>query len=271
MSDKALSIAIMSGKGGVGKSSLSLNLGYALAMAGHSPLLMDCDLGLANLDVLLGITPEGNLQDVLEKRSAISQVLYPVDPALPGFDILPSASGVSTLMELDAPTRDALMADLEPHLARYAFVLLDLGAGIHATVQSFASMASVHLVVLTPEPTSLTDAYALIKVLSSRQGIKDFLVLINQVESPAEERAPFDRLAAACDHFLGFTPVLLGSIRHDPAMPESIRRQKPLLQFAPESKASQDILKVAQNLLRIKSASMSAFANAPILKPMKKI
>ena len=197
-----LSVAVMSGKGGVGKSNLALNLGYALSRGGFPLLLMDCDLGLANLDVLLGITPEGNLQDVLLRDAPVTDVIHPLSDRGRGvFDILPAASGVPELAEMDADMRDMLLRRLEPALEQYDMVLLDLGAGIHGTVQSFAAMAAVRLVVMTPEPTSLTDSYALIKVLHTRLGVKDFLVVINEVENSNEEERCFQRLSMACEHF----------------------------------------------------------------------
>ena len=263
-----LSVAVMSGKGGVGKSNLALNLGYALSRGGFPLLLMDCDLGLANLDVLLGITPEGNLQDVLLRDAPVTDVIHPLSDRGRGvFDILPAASGVPELAEMDADMRDMLLRRLEPALEQYDMVLLDLGAGIHGTVQSFAAMAAVRLVVMTPEPTSLTDSYALIKVLHTRLGVKDFLVVINEVENSNEEERCFQRLSMACEHFLGFTPVLLGSVRSDPKMPEAVRRQRPLLDLYPNSPAAHDILTLAQRLLKVRASMLETLRARPVLRP----
>lgn len=269
MINTTLSVAVMSGKGGVGKSNLALNLGYALSRGGFPLLLMDCDLGLANLDVLLGITPEGNLHDVILSDTPAGDVIHPISELGKGhFDILPAASGVPELAEMNADMRDLLLRRLEPELAKYSMVLLDLGAGIHSTVQSFAAMAAARLMVMTPEPTSLTDSYALMKVLHAKQGISDFLVVINEVESEAEEKTTFQRLTMACEHFLGFTPTLLGSVRRDPKMPEAVRRQTPLLKLFPNSPASQDILKIAQGLLRLRSNMEAELRAKPVLRPL---
>ena len=268
MKEATLSVAVMSGKGGVGKSNLALNLGYALSRGGFPLLLMDCDLGLANLDVLLGITPEGNLQDLILRDTAAADILHPLDEKGRGvFDILPAASGVPELAEMNTDMRDLLLRRLEPVLEQYSMVLLDLGAGIHSTVQTFASMAAVRLIVMTPEPTSLTDSYALMKVLNNRLGIKDFLVIVNEVENNRDEDC-FQRLSAACERFLGFRPVLLGSVHSDPNMQEAVRRQTPLLQLFPGSPASRDILGLAQALLRIRTSMTETLKMRPVLLPL---
>lgn len=247
-----MSLAIMSGKGGVGKSNLSLNLGYSLAQKNHALLLMDCDLGLANLDVLLGITPEQNLQDVLLSGADVKNAIISLEKnTKEAFDILPAASGVPELTDMYSDMRDLLIKRINPSLRGYDIILMDLGAGIHGTVQSFAAMAAIRIIVLTPEPTALTDAYALIKVLSQDLGVRDFLVVVNDVASRKEEEITFKRLEMACQKFLNINPVLLGGVRHDVKLQESVLRQKPLLELFPESNAAQDIGTLADRILKI--------------------
>ncbi|MDE5681814.1 MAG: MinD/ParA family protein [Mailhella sp.] len=247
-----MSLAIMSGKGGVGKSNLSLNLGYSLAQKNHALLLMDCDLGLANLDVLLGITPEQNLQDVLLSGADVKNAIISLEKnTKEAFDILPAASGVPELTDMNNDMRDLLIKRINPSLRGYDIILMDLGAGIHGTVQSFAAMAAIRIIVLTPEPTALTDAYALIKVLSQDLGVRDFLVVVNDVASRKEEEITFKRLEMACQKFLNINPVLLGGVRHDVKLQESVLRQKPLLELFPESNAAQDIGTLAERILKI--------------------
>ena len=159
--NKTLSLAIMSGKGGVGKTNLSLNLSYALNAGGNSLLLMDCDLGLANLDVLLGISPETNMQDLLTSGAKPSDIVIPIEKGKK-FDILPAASGVPELVEMDDDMQELLFSKITKLVGGYQYLVLDLGAGINGTVMSFASMTQMRIVVITPEPTSLTDSYALI-------------------------------------------------------------------------------------------------------------
>lgn len=247
-----MSVAIMSGKGGVGKTNFALNLGYSLAQKGYAMLLMDCDLGLANLDVLLGITPDQNLQDVLLSGADVKNAIVSLEKDTPkAFDILPAASGVPELTDMNNDMRDLLIKRINPALSDYQFILMDLGAGIHGTVQSFAAMAAVRVIVLTPEPTALTDAYALIKVLSQDLNVKDFLIVVNDVANQKEEEATFKRLEMACQKFLFVNPVLLGSVRHDLKLQEAVLRQKPLVELYPESPAAKDIEIISERLLKV--------------------
>lgn len=262
--NSTLSVAVLSGKGGVGKTNVSLNLACALYQAGFKALLMDCDLGLANLDVLLGITPEGNLQNALLGEAELSEVLYPVEPK--GFDVLPAASGVPELTEMNPDMRELLLQRLEPVLGNYDYIFMDLGAGISETVQTFAAMAAARIVIITPEPTSLTDSYALIKVLNNRFGMRDFMVLVNQAASPKEAQASFEKLDGACRHFLHLEPVLLGHVRNDNKFPEAVCRQQPLLRFAPGCPAAQDLQSLAARLQRVRLGMADWLAARKVLQ-----
>ena len=261
--NRTVSLAVMSGKGGVGKTNLALNLGYAFYEAGHHGMLMDCDLGLANLDVLLGLSPEHNLQDLLREGVDTTQVLAAVEQ---GLDILPAASGVPELVEMDEDLQEVLFQKLLALVGRYDFLLLDLGAGISKTVLAFAAISQVRLVVVTPEPTSLTDSYALIKVLKNQYGVKDFLVVVNMAEDAAEGKQTFARLEAACSNFLGLTPRYLGAVRQDPALIEAVRSQTPLLKHAPECAASKDVRTLARKILTYRAENMQSISQRPVLK-----
>lgn len=262
--NSTLSVAVLSGKGGVGKTNVSLNLACALYQQGFRALLLDCDLGLANLDVLLGITPEGNLQNALLGEAELSEVLYPVEPK--GFDVLPAASGVPELTEMNPDMRELLLQRLEPVLGHYDYIFMDLGAGISETVQTFAAMAAARIVIITPEPTSLTDSYALIKVLHNRFGMRDFMVLVNQAASPKEAQASFEKLQGACRHFLHLEPVLLGHVRQDNALPQAVCRQQPLMRFAPGCPAAQDLQSLAARLQRVRLGMADWLAARKILQ-----
>lgn len=263
--NKTLSLAIMSGKGGVGKTNLSLNLSYALNAGGNSILLMDCDLGLANLDVLLGISPESNLQDLLISGKKPSDVVIPIEPGRK-LDILPAASGVPELVEMDEDMQGMLFQKLTDLVGKYQFLVLDLGAGINGTVISFASMTQLRLVVVTPEPTSLTDSYALIKVLTTKHGVKDFHIIVNQATSESEAKETFDRLNMACQKFLEISLKSLGFVRHDPNVIEAVRRQTPFIKFAPKSKASRDIFNIAIKIQKIRTDNIFSIAETPVMK-----
>ncbi len=259
----SLSVAILSGKGGVGKTNLALNMSYALFRAGHRVLLMDFDVGLANVDVLLGLSPEKNLQDLFRPEVGAAEVMVAVEQG--GFDFLPAASGVPELLEMDDDMREILFQKLNASFGDYDYLMLDLGAGISQTVLSVAVMSHLRVLVVTPEPTSLTDSYAVIKVLHTQYGVTDFHILVNQVDSPGDIKATFNRLAAACQHFLGFSPELLGGVRSDPALPDAVRRQIPLLRHAPRSPAAQDVLGCAVKLHRVRQARQEALADMPLL------
>jgi flagellar biosynthesis protein FlhG len=244
--NRTMSVSVLSGKGGVGKTSIALNLSYALHGLGRSLMIMDCDLGLANLDVMLGISPERNLQDLLSPGVEADAIRFPLEQG--GLDLLPAASGVPELVEMDEDVRAHLLQKLNSLFRQYDYLVLDLGAGISSTVLSFAVMSRTRIIVLTPEPTSLTDSYAMIKVLATRHGIKDFLLVVNQAAGPEEAQQTYLRISNAAEKFLGIKPVLLGHVRQDPMVNESIRRQVPLLKLAPRAKASQDILTIARRV-----------------------
>ena len=246
-----MSIAVVSGKGGVGKTNIALNLAYALYRAKQRVLLMDCDLGLANLDVLLGIAPKTSLEQVMLGEASFEDAIVGIEPG--GFSLLPASSGVEALSDETASLRSPFLRQLNAVAKTYDYLILDVGAGITDAVQTFASKAALRLVVVTPEPTSITDAYALIKVLTAQHGIMDFHVLVNQAETPKEEKWAFGRLAGACEKFLGITLQHLGCIRHDPAMIQAVRRQEPLLKFSPSSPAGKDLVATAVRLHKIRN------------------
>lgn len=248
---KTLSFSILSGKGGVGKSNLALNICYALHMMGKRTLLIDCDMGLANMDVLLGIAPHMHIQDILLSNSDPSEVLVRVGTE-PGFDLIPANSGMAEFAELDTGARSILREKINPLAENYDFVCMDLGAGISSMALGFAAMTTMRLVIITPEPTSLTDSYAMMKVLTSKHDVREFFIIVNQVESEPEARQTYNRLAAVCQRFLGFAPTYLGSVRTDRTIVDAVRKQKPLMQLAPMSPAATDCMAAAKFLQRMR-------------------
>lgn len=263
--NKTLSIAVASGKGGVGKTNLALNLGFALHELGQTLVLLDADLGLANLDVLLGLSPEKNLQDLLGDATA-ENVVVPL--AKEGFVFLPSASGVAELVELDEDVRALLLGKLDALFRQYDFLLLDLGAGISPTVLSFAAMPQERIVVITPEPTSLTDSYALIKVLCTQYQVRNFQIIVNMAESDKEAKSAFNRLAQACERFLTLPISLLGVVHRDPMVTESVRHQVPFMKFAPTCQAAQDIREIAKKIMERRIKLRDLISRTPILKSL---
>ncbi|MFH1913991.1 MAG: MinD/ParA family protein [Pseudomonadota bacterium] len=261
--NNTLSLSVMSGKGGVGKTNIILNLGYALNREHMKVMLMDCDLGLANLDVLLGISPERNLHDLLQTGVDAEDVLVCIEE---GFDMLPATSGIPELVEMDEDLQDILFRKLINLAGEYDYLMLDLGAGISNTVLSFATLPQLRIVVVTPEPTSLTDSYAMIKVLATQRGVKDFLVIVNQATSSAEAAQTFERLSAACLNFLSIELRNLGFIHQDRTMVEAVRRQTPLMKFAPNSPAAKDISAIAKKIIRYREDNRERISGRPILK-----
>lgn len=240
-------LAIASGKGGVGKTWFSITLAHALANRGYQTLLFDGDLGLANLDIQLGLMPQQDLSSVITGRLTLNQVV--IKYADGGFDVIAGRSGSGSLANVTASRIQRISDDLALLASRYDNVLIDLGAGVERTVRQLVHNASTCIVVLTDEPTSLTDAYAFIKVIHTERPEIDVQVVTNIVNSTHEGERTYNTLLKACQGFLKISPPLLGIIRRDSKVPETIRRQAPLLTRFPNTEAAVDVEKIAQRLL----------------------
>jgi flagellar biosynthesis protein FlhG len=233
--------AVTSGKGGVGKTFVAANLAAALARAGRRVLVLDADLGLANLDVVLNLYPKITLHDVFTGKSTLADAIL---PAPGGFSVLLAGSGMVEYSRMTPEVREQLqrvVAEVEP---RYDHVLLDTGAGISDVVLYTVSLAGEVLVVATPEPTSLTDAYATIKVLATTQGRRRIQLLVNQARKFGEGRAVRQQLQQVVDRYVNpglDSPVrldLLGEIPSDPAVREAVQRRQLLLATMPGAPAA---------------------------------
>ncbi|MBK1668261.1 cobyrinic acid a,c-diamide synthase [Rhodovibrio sodomensis] len=240
-------IAVASGKGGVGKTWLAITLTQALSTAGQKALLFDGDLGLANVDVQLGLNPAADLSRALAGQESLDDVLLPVEAT--GFHVAAGRSGSGGLAALSAGQLDGLGRSVVRLAGTYDRVVMDLGAGIDATVRTLASYAGVSLVVTTDEPTALTDAYAYIKVIRQHRPDADLRVVVNMAASQREGERTHTTLRKACESFLGFNPPLAGVIRRDTRVREAIRAQKPLLTRSPNCQAAVDVTRLAQQLL----------------------
>jgi flagellar biosynthesis protein FlhG len=246
-SDRPHFITIASGKGGVGKTWLAISLSHALLKTGRRVLLVDADLGLANVDVQLGLTPRVDLGTLLTNRITIASAITRHDPS--GLDILAGRSGSGLLADLSTENVERLLEQLRTETGNYDIVLIDLNAGIDRTVRRIASWSNLLLVVATDEPTSLTDAYAVLKIQNRDDPSGDIRILINQAASALAGQQTYMTLRRACMAFLHWEPPLAGVVRLDAKVRDAIRRQTPLLLRHPSTIAAQDVEAVAKNCL----------------------
>ncbi len=236
-------IAVASGKGGVGKTWCSITLSHALAKMGKSVLLFDGDLGLANVDVQLGLMPKRDLNDVIRGRLSLEKVIQPYEEG--EFDIIAGRSGQASLSALPSQRLAFLRDQLIEVADQYDVVIIDLGAGVDRTVRMLSAAAARTFLVTTDEPTSLTDAYAFIKLGSAAGMSKKVSIIVNMASSVSEGEKTYRTLLKACENFLRLSPPIAGIIRQDPRVKESIRHQTPILIRSPNSEAAEDAEKVA--------------------------
>lgn len=241
-----LVLSVTSGKGGVGKTNISVNLACCLAAAGKRVVLLDADLGLANVDVLLGITPQYNIFHLLHDEMSLSDVLVETPY---GFSILPASSGMSEMMALSTGEKISLLEALDDLDESLEYLIVDSAAGINENVLYFNMAAQERLVLVTPEPTSLTDAYAFIKVMQNNHQVNNFRVVINMAPSPEAGKEIFVRLYKACDHFLqGVSLDLAGVIPRDPAVRKAVIGQHPFCISAPNAPVSLAVKQLSETI-----------------------
>ncbi|MEQ1600730.1 MAG: MinD/ParA family protein [Methylophilaceae bacterium] len=244
-------IAVTSGKGGVGKTFVSANLAAALAKRGLKVLVLDADLGLANLDVVLNLYPKITLHDVFTGKSKLEEAIY---KAPGGFSVLLAGSGMVEYSRMTSEVRDSFLHIMEGLVPNYDIVILDTGAGISDVVLFSVSMASEVLLVATPEPTALTDAYATVKVLAAQQKRQTIRMVINQTAKPGDGRAITAQLQLVLDRFVNagsehpLSLIHMGDIPADPSVRQAIMRRQLLAQSDPGCPAAQAISQLAKNI-----------------------
>lgn len=240
-------VAVASGKGGVGKTWFSITLAHALSAFRCKTLLFDGDLGLANVDIQLGLMAKHDIGSVVAGTLTLNQIVHHYDKGR--FDVIAGRSGSAGLASMPVGRLQILGEDLSALAASYDKVILDMGAGVEKPVRILSGMAEKIIVVCTDEPTSLTDAYAFIKIMAMQYPKCDLNVVVNQANSVREGQRTYDTLLKACNNFLKINPPLLGIIRRDARVRDSIRNQTTILNRYPTSEASEDVIAVARRLL----------------------
>ncbi|GAB4197090.1 MAG: MinD/ParA family protein [Phycisphaeraceae bacterium] len=248
---RATTIAVTSGKGGVGKTSISVNLSVQLARMGRQVILMDADLGTANADVICNLNTPRNLSHVVAGRCSLSEAVI---EAPGGFRLIAGASGLSQMAALSEFERARLMEQMRDLECRADLILIDTGAGIGPNVLGFLLAVDQILVVTTPEPTAITDAYAVIKTTArearGRRDALDIRLLVNQVRDDREARQVYDRVAGVCKKFLSITPRYAGHVTADPRVSHAVRRRQPFVLEHPTTSASMCLHRLAHRIDR---------------------
>jgi len=241
-------IAVTGGKGGVGKTNVSVNLAVSLAEMGKRTLLMDADLGLANVDVLLGLSPKFTLADLVAGRCQLEDVLL---EGPEGLMVVPASSGFRHMAELTPAEHVGLVHVFSELQRALDFMVVDTAAGISDSVLTFCQAAQDTVVVVCDEPASITDAYALIKVLARERGLDRVHVIANMVRDPNEGRKLYEKLARVCERFLGDVALhYLGAVPQDDWLRRAVQRQQPVVKAYPGSPSARAITDIARTTAR---------------------
>ena len=254
-------LAVSSGKGGVGKTNFVANLAYALSKRGEKVLVVDADLGLNNIDILLGLAPKKHIGHLLSGESNVEDIILrgPAD-----IHLLPAGDGLQELTQLPPEKKILLMDELDRVSQGYDFLIFDTGAGISNNVTYFCSAAHETVLIATTEPTSLTDVYALMKTLHLKHAQKHFRMVINSVSSEREAKGVYNNLTAVTDRFLKDISVeYLGYILHDANVPKAVRQQKAFLELYPFSKFSVCVNELAEKISKEKPSLLSREGDQP--------
>jgi flagellar biosynthesis protein FlhG len=240
-------ISISSGKGGVGKTNIVANLGYAFCKLGKKVLIVDADFGLGNIDVLLGLTPKYNLLHVITGEKNLEEITIEG----PGeMVILPASSGIDELTNLDKEQRYKILSELEKQTKNFDIILIDTAAGISKNVTYFNAASQETIIIVSPEPTSITDAYALMKVLSLKYNQKNFSLLVNMADNTSEGKKVYNQLKMVSDRFLEIHINYIGSVTSETSVIKCVKSQKLFTEIYPETSSSKNVEKIAKHILK---------------------
>lgn len=245
---QARTIAVTSGKGGVGKSNVALNLSIALKRMGRSVCLLDANLGLGNIDLLCGLNGYWNISHVVSGARTVRDIVLE-GPC--GVHVVPGASGLADAADCSPAAQREILVQLEELERQHDFLIIDTGTGIHRTVRQFVSAAQIVLVVTTPEPTAIADAYATLKVLTSGNEFLQPHILVNQAESPEQAREIIARVQQTARTFLHVTVSSAGHVPRDPAVPEAVLHRKPFAAGVIRSPAVLAIEQLARRMVNV--------------------
>ncbi|MET0329805.1 MAG: MinD/ParA family protein [Dyella sp.] len=239
---RSRTITVAAGKGGVGKTTVAVNLAMTMAMAGRDVMLLDADMSLANVDVLLGLTPSRHVGHLLDGSCTLHDLIM---PAAHGLKVVPASSGTRRLAQLGNGEHAALIRAFDELILPPEYLIVDTAAGVSDNVAMFAAAADDVLVVVCDEPASLTDAYALIKVLSREYGVRRFRMVANMVRHAGEARQLHDKLARVSERFLDVVLDFMGMVPHDERLRQAIRRQAAVVDLWPSSRSSMGFKQLA--------------------------
>lgn len=238
-------VAVTSGKGGVGKSSIVTNMAYIFGKRDESTYIVDADLSLGNIDIFFGMIPKFNIKDLIEGKKSIGEII--VDGPY-GIKIIPATSGIVELSNLTEEQRSILMLSIQ-ELTGYDFLLVDTPAGISSNVVYFNSISQDILVIVTPDPASIADSYAVIKVLYNKTGRKDFNIIVNMVRDETEALNVYRKLLSVSDQFLNVYLDFMGFIPMDANIRQATKKQKLWVEHFPDTQATKALLRICNKMV----------------------
>lgn len=256
-------IVVSSGKGGVGKSTVALNIALCLCIRGKKTLLMDADMGLANIDIMLGLVPKYNIHHMIQGKKSLKEIII---SGPDGLNIIPGGSGIVELADLGENDLKRIIVELGKLDGEFDYMIIDTGAGISSNVLSFLLSADDVIFVTTPEPTSMTDAYGMVKAIARRSQGKTIYLIVNRVADNTEGVLIAEKFKLVCERFLNLKIDILGHVVNEPMVSEGIRRQQAFIEIFPRSQAARNIEAITSNLIKVNDRSSGIAVNSGGIK-----